>query len=133
MTFSCGGRQAARSRGAWPAGGNFTVVGGMAVETCLCPAMEAVGVYRCAGLCLFAFLSTAEIKPGSRRSNELHLTAKGSVAYGEGTSVFPLVKCYITLPKAQGVSPIKHSSTQKPSISFEAMKWMAFHITTHLT
>ena len=77
--------------------------------------------------------STAEIKPGSRRSNELHLTAKGSVAYGEGTSVFPLVKCYITLPKAQGVSPIKHSSTQKPSISFEAMKWMAFHITTHLT
>lgn len=78
-------------------------------------------------------LSTAEIKPGSRRSNELHLTAKGSVAYGEGTSVFPLVKCYITLPKAQGVSPIKHSSTQKPSISFEAMKWMAFHITTHLT
>ena len=82
---------------------------------------------------LLVFVATAEIKPGSRRSNELHLTAKGSVAYGEGTSVFPLVKCYITLPKAQGVSPIKHSSTQKPSISFEAMKWMAFHITTHLT
>lgn len=95
--------------------------------------MEAVGVCRRAGLCQSAFLSTAEIKPGSRRSNELHLTAKGSVAYGEGTSVFPLVECYLTLPKAQGVSPLKHSSTQKPSISFEAMKWMAFHVTTHLT
>lgn len=45
----------------------------MTVETCLCPAMEAVGVYRCAGLCQFAFLSTAEIEPGNRRLNELHL------------------------------------------------------------
>ena len=108
-------------------------VGDVAVETCLCPAMEAVGVCRCAGLCQFAFLSTAEIEPGNRRSNELHFTAKGSVAYGEGTSVFPLVICYLTLPKAQGGSPLKHSSTQKPSISLPQMKWMAFHVATHLT
>lgn len=105
----------------------------MAVETCLCPAMEAVGVYRCAGLCQFAFLSTTEIEPGNTEVKRAAFTAKGSVAYGEGTSVFPLVKCYLTLPKSQGGSSIIHSTTQKPSISFEAMKWMAFHVTTHLT